>query len=491
MALTFGFANLGEPSLWHDELVHAYVGKSIAESGQAQLPSGVPYYSGTTINAILAGVVKFWGMSEAALRTPSVLIAGLNVLLTFLVIRPVLGSQCALVAAFAMALCPWTVAWSREARFYSLQQCLYLVTVLAFWRLTVAPGRREILGAACICSAAYFLSVLTSFHSILFLGGIGAYAILMGLREGRWKSRWTALVAGITAAGLLTIAGLALLMNNLDREAVLDRGGLGGQIVDAGRAHRMYYTHWLRLNLSNGFFVMALFGFVTMLYRERRRGLYAAMAFWAPILILTFMIGYRRPRFMFFAFPFYVAASSYAIVVLAEWVRRPKPDWISRVAAILLIIFLARLGLSGANLVGDSLDTASGSHLTLARRHPQWKVPCAYVKENLNGAAVISTTYLPALHYVGHVDNWYPSHNVWWEVDESGLKGLDGLVDLQRFVVEHPKGYFIAEWSRFERNVADLPWIDLSEDISWVQANMTRIDDASSEDVTVYAWGMD
>ncbi len=90
LALALGFANLSRPSLWHDELVHAYVGKSIAETGRAELPSGVPYYSGTTINVILAGVVKLWGMSEAALRTPSVLIAGLNVVLTFFVVRPLL-----------------------------------------------------------------------------------------------------------------------------------------------------------------------------------------------------------------------------------------------------------------------------------------------------------------------------------------------------------------------------------------------------------------
>ncbi len=499
LALALGFANLGAPSLWHDELVHAFVGKAIAETGRAELPSGVPYYSGTTINVILAGVIKLWGMSEAALRTPSVLIAGVNVVLTFFVLRPLLGPATAVIAALAMAVCPWTVAWSREARFYSLQQCLYLVTILAFWRLSEAVGARKAVSkAAAACIAAYVLSILTSFHSILFLGGIGAYAIFMGLWGRRLRSRWTALVGGIGGAGILALVGFAFLMNDLDREAVWERGGLGGQIVDAGRAHRFYYTHWLRLNLSNGFFAMAVFGFAAMLVKEGRRGLYAALAFWAPIIILTFFIGYRRPRFMFFVFPFYVAASSYAMVVLADWLRRPKPDrnhrfgfWIRPVAAALVIVFALRLAYSAALLVGDSLDTASGAHLTLARRHPQWKGPCAYVKAHRDDAVVVTTTYLPALYYVGHVDEWYPSRDVWWEVDESGMAGLEGLEDFQRFAAEHPKGYFIAEWWRFERNVADSPWSDFSEDIAWVQANMTRIDEASSEDVSLYAWGMD
>ena len=71
------------------------------------------------------------------------------------------------------------------------------------------------------------------------------------------------------------------------------------------------------------------------------------------------------------------------------------------------------------------------------------------------------------------------------------MAGLERLEDFQRFVAEHPKGYFIAEWSRFERNVADVPWTDLSEDIAWVTANLTRIDEASTADVSLYAWGMD
>ena len=489
VALALGFQNLGVPSLWHDELVHAYVGKSIAETGNPALPSGVPYFSGTTINVILAGAIRAWGMTEITLRAPSVLLSGVNVVLTFLLIRALLGTPTALLAAFMLAVCPWTVAWAREARFYSLQQTLYLATVLSFWALSESQCPRQAVRAGAFFAIAFALGILTSFHSILFLGGIGAFVVLMALYDGNARSHWVGLTAFIGASGLLALGGLALMMNALDREAVLDRGGLGGEMIDDARALRLYYTHWLRLNLSNGFFAVALFGFAAMLAREGRRGLFSALAFWAPIVILTFLIGYRRPRFMFFAFPFYVAATSYGIVVVAAWLRKPKPSWPSRAVATLLLLFAARLAWSSILLVGDTLETASGAHTTLARRHPQWKEPCAYVKEHRGDAAVLSTTYLPALYYVGHVDNWYPARDVWWEIDESGMNDLKHLEDLQGFVADHPRGYFLAEWWRFERNVAGMPWSDFSRDIDWVQANMRRIDEASSEDVTVYAWG--
>ena len=120
LALALGLSNLGTPSLWHDELIHTFVGKSIAETGRAELPSGTPYRNGTTHNVIIAVMIKMFGMSETTLRLPSVLLASINVLLIYLLTRPLLGRNTALVAAIALALSPWAIAWSREARFYTL-----------------------------------------------------------------------------------------------------------------------------------------------------------------------------------------------------------------------------------------------------------------------------------------------------------------------------------------------------------------------------------
>lgn len=487
-ALAFGLLHLGEPSLWHDELVHAYVAKSLAETGRAALPGGEPYYNGTVYNVLLAGIIKLFGMSEFALRAPSAIFGAINVALTFFVLRPLLGRNAALIAAAGLALSPWAVAWSREARFYTLQQTFYLIFVGACWRLVVADDVKRAAPAAVLALTAYVLAVLTSYHSLLFLAGPGAFAAAMWMTERRWQSRWTWLVVGMGIAGVASLGIVRELMNAVDRQAVVDNSGLGGGIVDAARSHRMYYTHWLRMNLSTGFFLLALFGYVAMLVKARGRGFYAALAFWAPVLILTFLIGYRRPRFMFFAYPFFVAAWAYGLVVLVDWLRQAKPDWPRRVAALAVVLFFVRLAVSGVALVADSAEAASGAHTTLARRHPQWKAPCAWVREHRGDAAVITTTFLPVHHYVGRVESWYPSRGLPHESAESGLEGLAGVEELKDFIEAYPKGYFLAEWWRFERNAAGAPWGDFSEDIAWVQAHMTRVDEASSEDVTVYAW---
>lgn len=484
-AFGLGVSNLGVPSLWHDELVHVFVGKSIAESGRFELPSGTPYYNGTTFNILLAASIKLFSDAEVSFRFPSVLLATLNVLLTFVVVRPVLGRGTAIVAAFALALSPWALAWSREARFYTLQQTLYLVTVGAFWQATVRRDRTALVLSLGCALLAYALGILTSFHSILFLCGVGAFAVFMAASERTLRSRWIVHCVAIGIVGILTLLSFNVIMNPLDHDAVFERGGLGGELHGLGRAYRWYYTHWLRINLSRGFYYLALAGTAIMLLKEGRRGFFVAATFWAPILILTFFIGYRRPRFMFFVFPMYVALYSYAIVFLVQSVPRLSRSSAGRVALAILFVFSLRLCVSFATLIGDSLETASGAHTTLARKHPQWRLPGTYVREHRKaGEVVLTTTYLPALYYAGSVDNWYPTHYHWWEVDESGIDDLKTLEDFKAYVRNHPKGYYISEWWRFERN--RFP----EGDVRWVKENMKRIEEACSEDVTLWTWGM-
>ena len=133
--------------------------------------------------------------------------------------------------------------------------------------------------------------------------------------------------------------------------------------------------------------------------------------------------------------------------------------------------------------VRDARRGACGASATLARHRPQWRGPCAYVRENRGDAVILTTTYLPVLYYVGHIDNWYPSRTLWWEEDESGLPGLRDLEALKTYVAEHPKGYFIAHWWRFERNTP------MAEEVAWVNGHMTRSEEASTEVVRAWTWG--
>ncbi len=148
---------------------------------------------------------------------------------------------------------------------------------------------------------------------------------------------------------------------------------------------------------------------------------------------------------------------------------------------------LVRLSYSALELAGDCLETASGSNTTLAIKHPEWRRAGHWVRDNLQeGDAVLATTYLPALYYAGQVDNWFPNRYTRWERQESGLEGLDSLEALREFLKENPRGYFIAEASRF------MFWNrhgDLRKEYEWVDTHMTRIAEVSvDDDICVWRW---
>lgn len=493
VALVFivGLPYLDVPSLWHDELVHICVAKNVVEEGRLALPGGAFYPSAAAYSLLLTPVIAVFGDGPIAMRAPSVVAQAITVLLTYLLARRFLGRPTALIAAFALALNPWSVAWSREARFYALQAALAVASLSCAWRAMHVEERRAAWFAAGAATLSYVACVFTSYHAILLLAPVGLYAGLRLVFQWRTWSRWSCATAACVVLGTLTIVWLLVNPNPVDRAAVFETG-LGGRLLDPQRTVRIYYLRWLYENLSLGYFLVAMLGFTLFLTRGWR-GVFLFLAFWAPMLILTFFIGYRRPRFMFFVFPFYVIAVSYGLVRLTTLLRTAlracrARQWQYVPPALLILAFGARLGLSTVRLVEDTLNTTAGAHATLAARHPQWEKPCAYVREHRTHETVLSTTYLPALYYVGHVDNWFPNRYTAWEYQESGLKGLAGLDELRTFLHEHPQGYFLAEFARFGLYADHSQLKDLKNECEWVERHMRRVPEASSEDVTLYVW---
>ncbi len=488
ITLSLGLSKLGIPSLWHDELVHVHVAKSIAATGWPTLPSGNFYPSSTAYNCLLALFVGVFGDEAFWVRLPSVLLAGINVGLLYVLCRTFLGRNVAIIAVFCFAASPWHIAWARQARLYEFQLLSYLAFVFTAWQWYTVPDskRARLWGLASVC--AYVVGVLTSFHSILYLGPVGGYAILCTLQERRLRSRYATAIAVCTLLGVLSILWFRFNPNPVDRAAVFETG-IGGLLLDYLRTDRFLYLRFLANNLSTGFLFLAFLGTGLLLGRGARKGLFVLLAFWVPVLILTFLVGYRRPRFMYFAYPVYVMLCSVGFVWLVAFLPHGRRSWFHAVGAFAVLLFFARLSLSVVDLTKHSLDTASGAHETLARKQPQWKKPTAWLKAHRTDETIITTTFLPVYHYVGHVDNWFPNRYQRWERQESGLEGLGSLDAFRSYLQEHPKGFFIAESSRFEmwRWHGDLT-NDLGLEVSWVESNMTFLDEASSADVHVWAW---
>lgn len=487
-ALALAFSNLGVPSLWHDELIHVYVGKKIIETGLPLLLSGRVFTNGTAYNYLLAGVIAAFGDGEVAVRSIAAVFGVINILSTYRLLRPLIGAPAAVLAMVLMAWSPWQLAWARQARFYMLHQTTYLVIIACVMRYVDAGDRRATGKWAMAIVAAYVAGLLAGPQTIFFLGPIGVYATCLAIAERRLLSKHTALLALCGVLGACTLLGYYLTLPKAEHDAIfreaLRTKTQQGALVDHDQTDSLYYFRFFTNNLGIGFFALAVVGAGLLLARGDRRGLLVLLAFVVPLLVLNYGIpNHRRYRFLFFAYPFYTALCAYAIVRMTAFAMTARRSAWRAAAAAVLVLFAARVGLTQARLVGDCIDVARGSSTTLAVHHPAWREPCTFVRDRLDGAAVVCTTYIAALHYIGRVDNWYPSRVIVWEYIESGMEGMRTLEELQAFVRAHPRGFFVAEHRRFHM------WPFFRDDLAWVEANMQRVDEASNEDITVYAWG--
>ena len=337
---------------------------------------------------------------------------------------------------------------------------------------------------------AFVGGMLTSVHSVLFLGPVAAYAAVRALCERQLRSRWVLVCLLAAALGTTAVSLYYLTATPVDRLAVFEHSGVGGRTPlpheDPVRSARLYYLHWLNNNLSTGFLLAGLAGSVLLLVNKGHRGLFTFVAFWGPFFALTYLIGYRRARFLFFAYPFLIAAQAYFIVEGIRFMKTWRRSWLRAAVALMLLVFGLRLAWSALLLTGDSLEAARGHDITLARHHPPWRGPCEYVRERLDGdTVVLTTTSLPVLYYVGRVDEWFPSRILWWEADEIGLPGLEDAAALEAFMAQHPKGYFIEHIRRLSMWEAEF-----AEEIAFVNQHMQLIEEVSGHWVRVYAWGM-
>lgn len=484
--LGLGLSNLGGPSLWHDELVHYYVAKGILETGRPVLPSGEIYPTYIAYNALLAGWMGLGGGGEGGVRALSVAIGCIGIIAFFRVSRRFIGVSSALVGCYGLALSPWFLAWARQARFYVFQQALYLVFLGLMWHALMNPRARAAVRRGIVAFFVYVGAVLTSYHSILFVGPIGAYSILNGGVSRPFRKRSLLVFAISAVTGVVTLVAFKLLLGQVDTEAVFTHAGLGDSGADPQRADLWYYFRWLHLNLSTGYFIAAMVGFALIAIKEGKRGWYWVLAFWVPILILNFFIGYRRPRFMFFLFPLYVGAFSYALVEGVRFMRHYRKSWVRATVCAALVLFGGRLALSTLRLASDSIAVAGGADLTLAKLHPSWKEACLWVGEIVTGDdAILASSFLPVYHYAGRVDNWYPSRFLPGEIQESGMEGLRTLDDLRAWLAEHPLGYYIADTWQFDRMKT---WPRFQDEYAWVATHMDYIPEASSETVSVWRW---
>jgi 4-amino-4-deoxy-L-arabinose transferase-like glycosyltransferase len=293
VAAVIRIVTIDNQSFWQDEALTAY---------EAQLPFGAMLHTVFHVETtpplyfvLIWGWAKLFGTSEIALRSISTLAGIALVPIAFLSARE-LGSRWAgVLAAAFVAVSPYLIWYSQEARAYMLLVALTGAGFLWFARALEQPTRRN-LGWWVGCSA---LALMTHFFAAFV---VAPEALLL-----LWRHRQRAVVI---AAGLLAAVEVAMLPF-----ALADTGHGTGWIAAVPLRHRVGDTtlQWLLSNDYRGYAPVtglllagALFVVVTLLValgRDKRlrqgavlAGGVSLFAIGAPIVLALLHHDYFLPR---------------------------------------------------------------------------------------------------------------------------------------------------------------------------------------------------
>jgi uncharacterized membrane protein len=163
------FYRLGHQSLWMDEVLTA----TNADHSLSQLlfDSSVDRNFPPLYTALIHLVQQWLGKADVVLRLPSAIAGTLSVPILYAGVRSELGERTALLSALLLAISPFHVWYSQEARPYALLVLLGLVALWCAARFVERPDSRAWLAGFVLAGAAAFYCHLVAAPFLLVLVG--------------------------------------------------------------------------------------------------------------------------------------------------------------------------------------------------------------------------------------------------------------------------------------------------------------------------------
>jgi mannosyltransferase len=421
---------IGGLPFWYDELFTIFWSRLpvgfLLGAGAHKDPTPPTYY------LFMHGWIWLFGDSPLALHTPSLIFSSLTVPVVYLTAKTLFDRRTALLAGLFVAINPFLVVYSQEARTYALlclADSLALLALAVYFRFRDEGGVRLLRWLALFAAAVIF-GVFLHFTSIFFLTAcflaVGL-ELAIGGPNGIWPVVMWGVIAAVTAAcvayplwlaaGISESSGLAwipplslpsatyfLLSVVLDPQAPM---GWPGWLCCGGLAAVLAAgAWWLRLGRVQALLVVVLPAlFCAMLFVASgirpilvpRVGIFLAVPL--SILLARAVLSQRWPALQWVAGGVVLAAW---LVPLVLYFRAPdKENW--TLAAAIAVHQqacdgpLVYVGNSGMGLIYYQPSLASrplySLSLTLADGR-LWRVPIADAQKDMLETAYLHSQFL-------------------------------------------------------------------------------------------------
>ena len=338
--------------LWYDEVatwVHASAG-GVEDVLSSVLRKELP---AAPLHFLLTHFVLSLDDTDFLLRFPSVVFGVLTVAATYSLGTQLFGRRIGLVAAFLLAISPFHIRYSREARAYAQLMLLSVLSLYCLWRALSEARAKWWIGFATFTA----LGLYTHLFALLFLLAESVFCVGVGLLaasrpqelpEARRKA--ASFVASLLAIAMLYAPMMPYLLQGMDRQVGLASVGKGMSVTAAFVVSMVgSFSSGPGLDLM-AFLALFLLGIVVSA-RSHRVQLWLTSC-WTVVPFLALYVVQARhgvhPRYMIFILPIWLVLVSQGLIAVGS----AASAWLSRrwghgqiVACALLLSVLASMSL--------------------------------------------------------------------------------------------------------------------------------------------------
>jgi len=485
------FWNIGVPSLWVDEANTVFAARSVLETGQDTMPSGMIYGRSRLHTVIVAFFYSILDSNESTTRMPSVIFGMLSILMSYSIAKRIFNDRVGLFTAFLITFSHFEVGWSRTGRMYTLLQFLTLAILYCFirgfernggsagamnskkMRPRLFPGMKDFFARHSLSVPWLFLCliivIVSSIYVHLLTGfmllGLIVYCLFIGVSSFFIAANKNKIGNKYILTSFLAIMVFILswvFIPALREKIVFFLSYTPPWAMGAASAqNKLYFLEFLispwRFPLAAFFFI----GSVQLFSRNKRLGWIPLWGFSVPFFLLSFIFTHRVPAYLFYVYPLFLMISSFGFINLLEMegqflIKAPgyRKRWVrTGFISLFFLIFILSPWLRITLNIPFNPDGVTNMAVT----PDEWREACDIVKTRQQPGDLIVTS-LPqiATYYKIQSDYGLNWANLEKAIDEDfknsddewidmyvGIRCIETLTMLETIVRENPRGWII------------------------------------------------
>jgi mannosyltransferase len=413
LAAVLRFYKLGEWSFWIDEIYTLDRAQAHYSSPELILKNIPPTRYWIPISTILtAQIFNLIGISEWSARLVSSLIGIFTIPILYIPIKKISGHPTALIAMLLLAISPWHIFWSQNARFYT---ALMLFSALALFAFYFGMERDRPLYFVAFYGLFYF-AMSERMIAGFILPAIAVYLLFL----------WVLPIEkppGFRLRNIIILAAPVVAFLILQATVFFTRGviifGVDVEALPSAIDSPIRLLIIIAFSIGLPALFLAFFSGIYVSLKKERSGILYFSAALLPVILLaaTSPFVFTVERYALITLPFWVILAAVGVKAIFSFVGRSG-------LLFALAVFVILLGdAAGENLMYYQINR--GNRL-------DWREAVSYIQENQQADdVVVSTRWELASYYVGEevIDYVYLSpaaleqidQPVWFIMDYPGI----------------------------------------------------------------------